>query len=120
MGKKYLQTDLERAMLTVEAVPTDVRTILEVGSGDGLIIGALRKAGHSPVAFDISLNALRHRLAMEYLSWGPSIRCPVCRSPVDKKPRRNCIGWLAAGIRYSYRIIFRRRRPLWYLGIYER
>lgn len=243
-GKKYPETDLERARLTVKAVPTEVRTILEAGSGDGLVTNALRKAGYEPVALDISQSALkhlragrsvqaaagqlpfpsnsfdlvlaceliehlpvseytaalneiarvakryvivtvpwhenlewnyarcpvcgcvfngayhvrsfdesrmksllknfrcvrlegiieslhpdrtialelfiRHRLAMEYLYCGHSIKCPVCRSPVDKKPRRNWIGWLAAGIRYCYRMISRKRRPLWYLSVYEK
>lgn len=59
-GEKYPKTNLERARLTTKAVPVDVQTILEVGSGDGLIIKALRKAGHDPVALDISHSALKH------------------------------------------------------------
>lgn len=243
-GKKRPETVSERARLTAKAVPTDAHTVLEVGSGDGLIIKALRKAGHDPVALDISQSALkhiqgsklvqatgnrlpfpansfdlvlacellehlpisiyhdvlkeiarvtkryiiitvpyqeklewnyarcpvcgcifngayhvrsfgerdvkflfkkiecinlkrivklphpdrtislelfiRHRLAREYLYSGPSITCPVCLSTVDKRPRRNWIGWIASGMRNFYRMIYRKKIPLWYLAVYEK
>lgn len=59
-GKTYHQINLDRAVLTAQAVPENAKNILEVGSGDGLILNTLRKAGHDPVAFDISRNALKH------------------------------------------------------------
>jgi len=58
-GKKRPETVLQRARLTVTAVPDDVRTILEVGAGDGLLINALRDRGYDPVALDISRSALK-------------------------------------------------------------
>ncbi len=243
-GKKHPETNLKRAKLTAKAVPSDVHTILEVGSGDGLVIKSLRKAGHDPFALDISQSALqyvqiskliqatasqlpfpsnsfdlvlacellehlpislyldvldeiervakrniiitvpyqeklewnyarcpacgcifngsyhvrsfrekdiksllkkfkcaslkgivnvlhpdrtislelfiRHRLAREYLYSGPSITCPVCLSTVDKRPKRNWIGWIASGMRYFYRMIYRKKIPLWYLAVYEK
>jgi hypothetical protein len=243
-GKEYPEIDLERARLTVGAVPSDVKTILELGSGDGLVVKALRKAGHDPVALDICQSALkyiqgrklvqgtafqlpfysnsfdlvlacellehiphsaysgvldeitrvakkyviitvpyreklelnyarcpacgcifngsyhvrsfgeinmkflfktlecaslkrivnvlhpdrtidvelfiRHHLATEYLYFNPSVRCPVCLSPIEKRPRRNWIGWFAAGVRYFYRMIFRKKSYLWYLALYEK
>ena len=243
-GKRLPQTVLERAELTTMSVPTDVRTILEVGSGDGLIIDELRKAGYDPVALDLSYNALghintmkrvqgqasqlpfspncfdlvlccellehipdsifqkvlneigniagkyiivtvpyqeklewnsarchacgcifngayhlrsfnendlkflfrgfrcgslrgivhvlhpdrtlalelfiRHQLASEYLYYSPSANCPLCSTPIDKRPNRNWVGWIAAGIRYFYRLINRQKSPLWYLAIYQK
>jgi hypothetical protein len=243
-GKKRPETVLERARLTAKFVPKDAQTILEVGSGDGLIIKALRKAGVDPVALDISQSALkhietsklvqatgnqlpfpsgsfdlvlaceflehlplsiyhgaldeiarvtkkyiiitvpyqeklewnfarcpvcgcifngayhvrsfeerdlkflfkkiecinlngivklphpdrtislelfiRHRLAREYLYYGPSTTCPVCLSPVDRRPERNWVGWIASGIRNFYRMIYRKKIPLWYLAVYEK
>jgi len=243
-GKKRPETVSERARLTAKAVPSDAHTILEVGSGDGLVIKSLRKAGHDPVALDISQSALkhvqgsklvqatgnqlpfpsnsfdlvlacellehlpisiyqdvldeiarvtkryiiitvpykeklewnyarcpacgcifngayhvrsfrekdikslfkkfkcailkgivnvlhpdrtislelfiRHRLAREYLYSGPSITCPVCLSTVDKRPRRNWIGWIASGMRNFYRMIYKKKIPLWYLAVYEK
>ncbi len=243
-GKKHPETDLERARLTAKAVPADVQTILEVGAGDGLAIKALRKAGHDPVALDISQRALkyikgskliqatgsqlpfpsnsfdlvlagellehlpisiyqdvldeiarvskryiistvpyqeklewnyarcpvcgcifngayhvrsfgkddmkslfkkfkciclkgivnvlhpdrtiplelfiRHKLATEYLYSGSSIICPVCTSTVEKKPKRNWIGRVASGMRYFYRMIYRKKTHLWYVAVYEK
>lgn len=243
-GKKRPETVSERARLTAKAVPSDAHTILEVGSGDGLIIKALRKAGHDPVALDISQSALqyiqgskliqatasqlpfpsnsfdlvlacellehlpislyldvldeiervakrniiitvpyqeklewnyarcpacgcifngayhvrpfrekdikslfkkfkcaslkgivnvlhpdrtislelfiRHKLATEYLYYGPSITCPVCLFTVEKRPRRNWIGRIASVVRYFYRMIYRKKTPLWYLAVYEK
>jgi SAM-dependent methyltransferase len=243
-GKRPPRTVLRRAELTTTAVPADVRTILEVGAGDGLIIDALYKAGYAPVALDISLNALdhintnmrvqgqasqlpfkdnsfdlvlacellehipdsifkivvneisriakkhiivtvpfqeklewnsarcpacgcifngayhlrsfyegdlkplfkgfrcnslreivhvlhpdrtvaielfiRHQLASEYLYCSPSVNCPLCFTTVDERPNRNWAGWIAAGIRYSYRVINRQKSPLWYLAIYKK
>jgi hypothetical protein len=243
-GKKRPETVSERAKLTAKAVPSDAHTILEVGSGDGLIIKALRKAGHDPVALDISQSALkyiqgsklvqatgnqlpfpsnnfdlvlacellehlpisiyqdvldeiarvtkryiiitvpyqeklewnyarcpvcgcifngayhvrsfgerdmkflfkkiecinlngivklprpdrtislelfiRHKLATEYLYYGPSITCPVCLFTVEKRPRRNWIGRIASVVRYFYRMIYRKKTPLWYLAVYEK
>jgi hypothetical protein len=63
---------------------------------------------------------IRHRLASEYLYCSPSAACPLCFTPIDKCPRRKWIGWIAAGIRYFYRIINRQRSPLWYLAIYKK
>jgi len=63
---------------------------------------------------------IRHRLAREYLYSGPSITCPVCLSTVDKRPRRNWIGWIASGMRNFYRMIYRKKTPLWYLAVYEK
>ena len=54
------QTVVERIRLTIDAVPDDVNTILEVGSGNGLLIKSLRDSGYDPVASDISSNALKH------------------------------------------------------------
>jgi ubiquinone/menaquinone biosynthesis C-methylase UbiE len=59
-GKSYHRINLDRAILTAQAVPGNAKNILEVGSGDGLILNALREAGYDPVAFDISHNALKH------------------------------------------------------------
>lgn len=246
MWKKSIpETVLERAKLTTMAIPTDVRTILEIGSGDGLIINALHEVGYDPVALDISWNAIlciinnnkriqgnathlpfishsfdlvlscellehipnseysrvlneiakvarkyiiitvpyqeksewnyarcpacgsifngayhvrsfneedlkslfkdfrcislqeivevlhpdrttsielfiRHHLASEYLYFAPSVTCPLCFTPVDKRPDRNWLGWIAAGIRYLYRMLDRRKSPLWYLAVYKR
>ena len=53
------KTVSERIALTIDAVPDDVATILEVGSGNGLLIKSLRDSGYNPVASDISLNALK-------------------------------------------------------------
>ena len=49
----------ERVSLTITAVPSDVRTILEVGSGNGQLIDTLYKAGYDPIALDISFNSLK-------------------------------------------------------------
>lgn len=243
--KSTPETVLERAKLTAMAIPTDVRAILEIGSGDGLIINSLHEVGYDPVALDISWNAvvriintkkrvqgnathlpfishsfdlvlscellehipnsqfsrvlheieevarkyiiitvpyqensewnyarcpacgsifngayhvrsfnekdlkslfkdfrcislkeivevlhpdrttslelfIRHHLASEYLYFSPSVTCPLCFTPVDKRPSRNWIGWIAAGIRYLYRMFDRRKSPLWYLAVYEK
>ncbi len=243
-SKSLPETVLQRAQLTATAVPTDVRTVLEIGSGDGIIIDALRQADYNPIALDISHYALkqikntrrvqgnasqlpfssdsfnlvlscellehipdaaysqvlneisriatkyiiitvpykerlewnnarcpscgcifngayhlrsfnennikllfqsfkcvslkeivhvlhpdrttrfelfiRHCLASEYLYCSPSVTCPLCFTPVDKRPDRNWLGWVAAGMRYFYRIINRRKSPLWYLAVYEK
>jgi hypothetical protein len=63
---------------------------------------------------------IRHKLATEYLYSGPSVTCPLCLSPVEKRPRRNWIGWVASGMRYFYRMISRKKSPLWYLAVYEK
>jgi 2-polyprenyl-3-methyl-5-hydroxy-6-metoxy-1,4-benzoquinol methylase len=238
------KTVLERITLTLDALPDDVTTILEVGSGNGRLIKSLRNSGYDPVASDISSNALkhihsakrvqaeasdlpfptdsfdlllacellehipvptfnrvldeiarvsqkyiiittpyqeklawsyahcpacgcifngayhirsfteeniqslfkefkcisireivkilhpdrttrfelfiRHQLASEYLYFGPSITCPLCLSSVDKRPRRNWIGYGASAIRYLYRLFSRKRIPLWYLAVFKR
>lgn len=243
-GKQYPETVLQRARLTVSAVPGDVQSILDVGAGDGLLVNALRDRGYDPVALDISRRALRyikgekrvqgngdrlpffsntfdlvfacevlehlpvctyeevlheiervakkyiivtvpfqerlewndarcpacgcifngayhvrsfaednlkslfkefhcsgikdivnilhpdrtcslelfirHKLAGEYLYFSPSCRCPLCLHPVDKKPKRSWIGWIAAAMRYGYRLIFRKHRSLWHLAVYEK
>jgi SAM-dependent methyltransferase len=243
-GKKYHENDAQRARAVCEAVPDDVRTVLEVGCGDGLVTRALKKAGHDPVVTDLSRSALayvtdlpavqstiehlpfvsaqfdlvcasevlehipeemysrvlaeisrvcaryvlvsvpynenlewsfarcekcgcvfhgayhirsfnerrlekllgdfrcielravvplihpdrttsvelwvRHRLAREYMYYGRSVRCPVCRARVDRAPRRNAIGWIAAAMRYAYRAFFRKKLPLWYVALYQR
>jgi len=243
-GKKRPETVLQRARLTVSAVPSDVQTILEIGAGDGLLITALRDKGYDPVALDISRSALkyikgdklvqgngdslpffsntfdlvlacevlehlpvslyknvlqeiervakkhilvtvpyqeklewsyarcpacgsifngayhvrsfdknnmkslfkqcdclilrdivnvfhpdrtfalelfiRHKLAVEYLYFSPSSKCPLCLLPVDKKPKRSWIGWIAAVMRYCYRKVFTKQSPLWYLAVYEK
>lgn len=59
-GKGYHRINLDRAILTAQAVPGNARNILEVGSGDGLIFNALRQRGYDPVALDISGKALKH------------------------------------------------------------
>lgn len=243
-GKKRPETVLQRARLTVSAVPGDVQTILEIGAGDGLLINTLRNEGYDPVALDISRSALeyikgdklvqsngdslpflsntfdlvlacevlehlpvsiyqnvlheiervakehiivtvpfqeklewnyarcpacgsifngayhvrsfdenkmkslfkqfqclilrdivnvfhpdrtftlelfvRHKLAVEYLYFSPSSKCPLCLFPVDKKPKRSWVGWIAAVMRYLYRMFFKRQSPLWYLAVYEK
>jgi ubiquinone/menaquinone biosynthesis C-methylase UbiE len=58
--REYHRINIDRAKLTVCAVPRDVKRILDLGSGDGLVLNMLKKAGHDPVAFDIS------RIALEY------------------------------------------------------
>lgn len=63
---------------------------------------------------------IRHHIANEYLYSGPSVKCPLCLSPVDKKTERNWIGWIASVIRYIYRAFNRKNTPLWYLAIYEK
>jgi SAM-dependent methyltransferase len=243
-GKEYHRIDLDRATSAARAVPRDAKKILDLGSGDGLVLNALRKMGHDPVAFDISRIALkhiqgnklvqgtasnlpflsnsfdlviacemlehipnlifnsvleeikrvtkkyilitvphkekleinyaccqicgcifngsyhvrsfqeddiqflfsnfvcirireivkvlhpdrtfslelylRHHVASEYLYIGPSVKCPLCLSQVNKKPHRNWIGWIASGIRYLYRIYDRKNTPLWYLAVYKK
>jgi len=51
-GNGRPETVLERARLTIRAVPNDVKTILEAGSGDGLLIKALRVAAYVRVGLD--------------------------------------------------------------------
>jgi SAM-dependent methyltransferase len=243
-GRKYHGIDLTRARLIAQAVPRNAKKILDLGAGDGLVFNMLKEAGHDPVAFDISLNALkyvqsnklvqgtasnlpfssnsfdfvivcevlehipnvifdsvlkeikrvtkkyvlitvpykekleinyaccqacgcifngayhvrsfqeddikflfknfrcvrineivkvlnpdrtlslelyiRHHLANEYLYSGPSVKCPLCLSPVKEKPDRNWIGWIASGMRYLYRIPDRRKTSLWYLVVYQK
>jgi SAM-dependent methyltransferase len=243
-GKQLHETVLQRARLTVQAVPSQVRTVLDVGSGDGLITRFLQQEGYNPIAFDISHQALkhirnfrrvqgdvcqmpfpadsfdlvlacellehlpsdifsdalhelsrisrkhiivtvpydeclelshaccpscgcifngayhvrsfkdhdlmtllkgfkctclkgivtvlhpdrttrvelfiRHRLARDYLYYAAGVRCPLCYCNVDKKPKRNVAGWLAAGIRYLYRLCSRKETPLWYLAVYKK
>lgn len=63
---------------------------------------------------------IRHQLALEYRYYSPSVHCPLCSAPVARRPDRNWIGWLAAGIRYFYRIINRKKTPLWYLAVFEK
>lgn len=63
---------------------------------------------------------IRHQLASEYLFYSPSVNCPLCFAPIDKRPNRNWLGWIAAGIRYIYRVINRQKSPLWYLAIYQK
>ena len=60
LRKKAYSQDLERAQLTAKSVPEGIDTILEIGSGDGLIINALKAAGYDPVAYDISRTALEY------------------------------------------------------------
>lgn len=59
-GKRVHDTVLQRAHLAVQAVPRHVRTVLDAGSGDGLISRTLQQAGYHPVALDVSRQALRH------------------------------------------------------------
>jgi hypothetical protein len=63
---------------------------------------------------------IRQHLAKEYLYIGPSVKCPLCLSPVDTKPDRNWIGWIATGMRYLYRIFDRSMSPMWYLAVYKK
>jgi len=63
---------------------------------------------------------IRHKLATEYLYYGPSITCPVCLSTVEKRPKRNWIGWIASVVRYFYRMICRKKTLPWYLAVYEK
>jgi len=59
-GRKYHRINIDRARLSVCAVPRDATSILDLGSGDGLVLNMLKEAGHDPVAFDISYVALKH------------------------------------------------------------
>jgi ubiquinone/menaquinone biosynthesis C-methylase UbiE len=81
-GKVYHQINLDRASLTAQAVPGVAKNILEVGSGDGLILNALREAGHDPVAFDISRNALKH-IKGGKLVQGTASRLPFSSNSFD-------------------------------------
>lgn len=243
-GKEYHRIDIKRAKLAANAIPKDTKKILDLGSGDGLVLNILRDSGHDSVAFDISYNALkyikndklvqgtasdlpfssnsfdcviacevlehipndlfdsvlkeisrvskkyiiitvpykeklkinfsccnacgcvfngayhlrsfkrgdlklllteyksiridkvvkvlnpdrtfsfelfiRQHLANEYLYCGPSVKCPLCLSKISKKPDRNWIGWIAAGMRYLYRIFYRKKSSLWYLAVYKK
>lgn len=63
---------------------------------------------------------IRQHLAKEYLYNGPLVKCPLCLSPVNEKPDRNWSGWIAAGMRYIYRIFDRKMNPKWYLALYQK
>ena len=63
---------------------------------------------------------LRQHMANEYLYIGPSVKCPLCLSAVSEKPVRNWIGLIACGIRYLYRMLDRKKTPLWYLAVYQK
>jgi hypothetical protein len=30
------------------------------------------------------------------------------------------VGWIASGMRYFYRMIYRKKTPFWYLAVYEK
>ncbi len=59
-GTPHPETVLERARLTVQFIPEDVKSVLDVGSGNGLITKTMQHAGYDPIAFDISHHALKH------------------------------------------------------------
>ena len=63
---------------------------------------------------------IRHHLARDYLYYGPSVKCPLCLSAVNNKPGRNWCGWIAAGMRYIYRLIYRKKSTLWYMAVYKK
>lgn len=81
-GKEYHSINLERARLTAQAVPGEAKKILEVGSGDGLIFSALKKAGHDPVAFDLSRHALKN-IQGSKLVQGTASQLPFCSNSFD-------------------------------------
>jgi SAM-dependent methyltransferase len=63
---------------------------------------------------------IRHKLAEEYLYYGPGIKCPLCFCRIETPPPRNFIGWIATGIRFIYRLFNRKQTPLWFLVLYKR
>ena len=81
-GKAYLPINLDRAILTAISVPGNAKNILEVGSGDGLILNALRQCGYDPVAFDISGKALKH-LQGSKLVMGTANQLPFSSNSFD-------------------------------------
>jgi hypothetical protein len=60
------------------------------------------------------------QLDSEYLYCAPWVICPLCFTSVDKRPSRNGIGWVTAGINYLCRAVYRKKSPLWYLTVDER
>jgi len=52
---------------------------------------------------------IRHHLALEYLYSSPSVKCPLCYSEINKKPKRNLIGWFACGLRVFIRMLYRKK-----------
>ena len=243
-GKKHLDVNKKRAKLTLINIPKEVKSILDLGSGDGLIFNVLNNNGYNLFAFDISISALqkiesknviqgtanqlpfasntfdlisacevlehipgglfksvlneiervsrkyilitvpyrenleinfarcqacgcifngayhvrsfkkkdleplfdnfkciriyrivnvlnpdrtvsfelfiRHHLAKDYLYYGPSVKCPLCLSAINNKPGRNWCGWIAAGMRYIYRFLYRKKNTLWYMAVFKK
>ena len=74
---------------------------------------------HPDRTFGLELFVRQH-LAMEYLYYSPAVKCPLCSETIEKKTRRNWVGWIAAAMRYGYRILHRKNTPLWYLAVFEK
>lgn len=81
-GKEYNRIDLDRAILVAKAVPRDVKKILDLGSGDGLVFNALKETGHDPVALDISRIAL-NQIHGKMLVQGTASNLPFLHNSFD-------------------------------------
>jgi ubiquinone/menaquinone biosynthesis C-methylase UbiE len=101
--RSFEKSDLENLMSAFRC--TTIRAIVEVLDPDRTL------------AFELFF---RQHIAREYLYFGPHVKCPLCRSKVDEKPKRNAWGWFAAAMRYIYRLIYQDTIPLWYLAVFEK
>jgi SAM-dependent methyltransferase len=81
-GRGYHRVNLERVKYTIESVPPDVKTILDLGSGDGLVFNMLKQNGYHAVALDISRNALKF-LHGEKLVQGAANQLPLSSKSFD-------------------------------------